>query len=123
LRLREALTLGGLSPREVACRTWDAINEHEISTRAAAVSFYAMLALVPFLALVLTLTARVLPDITGLTGRTTGIGNLTTQELRSTLKEFLPAEGYGVFEDQIARLQAQKQPPFGLLLAGTAVTV
>jgi membrane protein len=123
LRLREALSLGGLSARELTVRTWKAVNDHEVMTRAAAVAFYAMLALVPFLALVLTFTAWVLPDITGLTGRSTGIANLTTEQLRATLKSFLPGEGYGVFADQIARLQSQKEPPLGVLLFSTAVTV
>jgi len=123
LRLREALSLGGLSVRELAVRTWKKIEDNEIMTRAAAVAFYAMLALVPFLALVLFLTAQLLPDITGLTGRTTGIGNLTTEQFRATLRAFLPAEGYTVFEDQLARLQVQRRPPFGLLILSTGVTL
>lgn len=123
LRLREALSLGGLSVRELIVRTWNKIDEHEIMTRAAAVSFYAMLALVPFLALTLFLTARLLPDVTGLTGRTTGIGNLTTDQLRTTLRTTLPPEAYGVFEDQIGRLQAQKRPPVGLLALSLLVSV
>ena len=49
--------LGGLTFREVCLRTWTKINEHEILTRAAAISFYALAALVPFLALVITLSA------------------------------------------------------------------
>lgn len=36
-------------------RTWTKINEHEILTRAAAISFYALAALVPFLAMVIAL--------------------------------------------------------------------
>ena len=100
LRLREALTLGGLSVRELAVRTWKKINENEIMTRASAVSFYAMLALVPFLALVITITVRLLPDVTGLTGRTTGIGNLTTDQLLVTLKNVFPADAYAVVKGQ-----------------------
>ena len=65
LRLRSALSLGGLSPRELAVRTWRASDEHEIQTRAAAVSFYAMLAMVPFIGVVLTLAVQLLPDLTG----------------------------------------------------------
>ena len=123
LRLRAALDLGGLSARELVIRTWKKIDEHEIMTRAAAVSFYAMLALVPFLALTMFLTARLLPDVTGRLGRTTGLGNLTTDQLRSTLRTILPAEGYAVFEDQIARIQGQERPNLGLLLFSTAVTL
>lgn len=123
VRLREAMRLGGMSPRELAVRTWARSNEHEIMTRASAVSFYAMLALVPFLALVMTVTARVLPDLTGQGSASTGIGNLTTDELRTTLRAFLPKEAYDVFADQITRLQSLSRPPLLLLAASTAVTL
>ena len=56
-RLLSAMHLGGLTFREVCLRTWTKINEHEILTRAAAISFYALAALVPFLALVIALSA------------------------------------------------------------------
>src|SRR2546421_5292904 len=62
-RLWSAMHLGGLSVREVAIRTWTKINEHEVLTRAAAITFYAIAALVPFLALVITLAAYFLPWI------------------------------------------------------------
>jgi membrane protein len=118
LRLREALGLGGLTARELAVRTWEKINENELQTRAAAVAFYAMLASVPFLALVLTLAVQLLPDPT--TGEK-GVGDLTVGELRHTLRTFLPEEGFRVVEDQIVRIQ--KQPPVGLLSAGLAITL
>ena len=56
-RLLSAMHLGGLTFREVCLRTWTKINEHEILTRAATISFYALAALVPFLALVIALSA------------------------------------------------------------------
>jgi membrane protein len=118
LRLREAFRLGGLSVRELAVRTWLKSNENEILTRAAAVSFYAMLALVPFLGLVVFLAAQLLPDLTGATGAR-GIGNLTVNELEATLRNVLAPEAYHVFEDQIARLQ--RQPPIGLASIGLAI--
>ncbi len=58
-RLLSVMHLGGLTFREVCLRTWARINDHEILTRAAAISFYALAALVPFLALVITLSAWV----------------------------------------------------------------
>ena len=64
-----------------------------------------MLALVPFLALTLTFTAQLLPDVTDRTGKSMGIGNLTVDELRATLRDLFPREAYGVVEQQIARLQ------------------
>jgi membrane protein len=120
LRLREAVNLGGLSYRELAVRTWRQINEHEILTRAAAVSFYAMLALVPFLGLIIFLAAQLLPDVTRATGAK-GIGDMTVSEFEQTLHQIFPREAYHVVEDQIARLQ--KQPPVGLISLGLAITL
>ncbi len=121
LRLKAALSLGGLSPREVVSRTWKKLNEHEILTRASAISFYAMLAFVPLLALILTVLVQLLPDLSGLTGRTTGLANLTVDQFRATLREALPQEAYGVVEDQIKRMQ--KEPPFGLLSFGLLIAL
>ena len=121
LRLREALTLGGLSVRELAFRTWNKIFENEIFTRAAAVAFYAMLALVPFLGLILTLAVQLLPDVTGGSGKPVGVGNLTVGQLDSTLKSIFPEEAYGVVKDQIARLQ--KDTHVGLISIGLAITI
>ena len=120
LRHRQALKLGGLSVRELAMRTWRKIDEHEIMTRASAVSFYAMLALVPFLGLILTITVQLLPD---LTGGSTGIGNLTAEQLDSMLMAAFPKEAYEIVHDQIVRLQHQSQPSIFVLLMGLGVTI
>ena len=79
LRLREALKLGGLGVGELVVRTWKKVNEHEVLTRAAAIAFYAMLALVPFLGLVLHLAVQLLPDVTRRSGNAVGFGNLTVE--------------------------------------------
>jgi membrane protein len=55
LRLPQAWKLGGLSFKQLAVRTYKAVDKHETINRAAIVAFYAMLALVPFLGLVLTI--------------------------------------------------------------------
>jgi membrane protein len=64
-RLFSALNLGGLTLAEALRRTWTRINEHELMTRAAAITFYALAALVPFMALVVLLAARLLPWLAG----------------------------------------------------------
>jgi membrane protein len=109
-----------LTFRELAVRTWRAINGNEIQTRAAAVAFYAMLALVPFLGLVLTFLVQLLPDLTGMTGAE-GIGSVTVKQFRETLNATLPEEASREIEDQISRLQSQ--PPVGLISIGLAVTL
>jgi membrane protein len=120
-RLKAAMTLGGLSTKELTVRTWRAINDHEIQTRAAAVSFYAMLALVPFLGLVLTLAVQLLPDLTGSADPAKGIGDVTVEEFRSTLKRALPREASDEIERQISRLQSE--PHVGLISIGLAITI
>jgi membrane protein len=121
IRLREALSLGGLSVRELVSRTWSRVLENEIMTRASAVAFYAMLALVPFLGLVLTLALELLPDLRGPSGATIGFANMTVGEFRQTLKGIFPPEAYGVIEDQITRIQ--KQPNAGFISVSLAVTL
>jgi len=118
-RLTFDLRVGRWSFRELACETWSKIVEHEILTRAAAVAFYAMMAFIPFLALIVTLIVQLLPDLSAASRNEVGIGNLTVAELRTTLKELFPPEAYDVVADQITRLQ--KEPPVGMLSLGLAI--
>lgn len=60
-RFRSAMDLGGLTPREALRRTWVKMGEHELMTRAAAITFYGLASLVPFLGLVVLIAAHVLP--------------------------------------------------------------
>lgn len=122
LRMREAWNLGGLTVRQVLWRTWNKLNDNEILTRASAVAFYAMLAMVPMIALFLTVTVNFLPDLSGLNDRPAGgAGHLTVTQLRGALQNVLPEEGYRVVEDQIGRMQ--KEPPFGLISLGLLIAL
>ena len=56
IRLKEAWNWGGLSAKELAKRTWAAIDQHETLNQAAVVAFYAMLSLVPLLGFILALS-------------------------------------------------------------------
>ena len=114
-------TLGKLTLRQFLVRTWNKVEENEILTRASAVSFYAMIALVPLLALLLTVVVWLLPDLSDASGKVVGFGHLTVDQLRSSLRQALPQEGYNVVADQIARMQAS--PPFGLLSIGLFISL
>ena len=92
LRLREALKLGGLSPRELAVRTWRLMEKNEIQTRAAGVAFYAMLALVPFIGLILAITVQLLPDLTGGSKLASGVA-VKTVRLKITRRRAEPERG------------------------------
>jgi len=109
------MNLGGLSAWQVAVEVWKRMEEHDAMTLAAAVAFYAMLATVPFLALILVVVVLRLPDLSG-AGRTTGLGNLTVDQLESTLRSLFPNEAYVLVRDQIARIQGE--PPLALLSLG-----
>jgi membrane protein len=111
-RLWAAMHLGGLSIHAVATRAWERINEHEILTRAAAITFYAIAALVPFLALVITLTAYLLPPPLreGLSGTTQPVGPM------DELVQVLPRDAASIVVKEIDELQ--KRSPTGLLSFG-----
>ncbi len=115
-RLWAALHLGGLSPREVVVRTYERINEHEILTRAAAITFYGVAALVPFLALVITLTAYLLP-----TASPASSGPARTGGPADILLEVLPADAASVVAKEIRHLQ--DGPPAALVSFGLLATL
>jgi len=86
------MSLGGLSLRLVAVGMWKRMEEHDAMTWAAAAAFYAMFATVPFLAIILVVVVLRLPDLSGAGHRTTGLGNLTVDQLDATLRSLFPNE-------------------------------
>jgi len=119
--LRSSLGLNGHSVRQLAVRAWERMEEHDAMTWAAAIAFYAMFATVPLLGLFLVVTVLQLPDLSGASGRTTGLGNLTVDQLDATLSSLFPREAYVLVRDQIARIQGE--PPVGLISLGVAVAL
>jgi membrane protein len=111
-RLWAAMHLGGLSVRELARLNWRRIDEHEILTRAAAITFYAIAALVPFLALVITLTAYLLPPPV----RQAAGGTAQAAGPMDELVKVLPRDASSIVVREIEELQ--KRPPTALLSFG-----
>jgi membrane protein len=111
-RFWSAMNLGGLTVRETAVRTWRGMIDHEILTRSAAISFYAIAAVVPFLALVITLTAYCLPFIPTGAGAegSTSVGPL------ESLRDLIPGDALSIVARELRRLQ--EQPPTGLVSFG-----
>ncbi len=97
VRLSEAWNWGGLSARELASRTWRAIDRHGTIDRAAIVAFYAMLSLVPLLSLSLALASRV------------GI----TAEVEDLSARLLPLEAHAIVQGQVRKIEQDR--PVGLL--------
>jgi len=121
LRSRAVMSLGRLSPLQVAAEMWIRMEEHDAMTWAAAVAFYAMLATVPFLALLLVAVVLRLPDLSRGGGSATGLGNLAVDQLEATLRSLFRNEAYVVVRDQIAHIQ--KEPPFALLSLGAVISL
>jgi membrane protein len=120
-RPRLSLSLNGLSTRQLAYQTWKRMAGHDAMIWAAAIAFYALFATVPLLALFLVVTVLRLPDLTGAGGRTSGLGDLTVDQLDATLKSLFPYEAYVLVRDQIARIQAE--PPVGLVSVAVVVAL
>jgi len=97
------------------------MEEHDAMTWAAAIAFYALFATVPLLGLFLIVTVLQLPDLSGASGRMTGLGNLTVDQLDATLSSLFPQEAYVLVRDQIVRIQGE--PPVGLMSLSAAVAL
>ncbi len=113
-RFWSAMNLGGLTVREAAGRTWMGIVEHEILTRAAAITFYAIAAVVPFLALLITLTAYCLPWIP-IRADAEAAASASVGPLES-LRDLIPGDALSIVAREMRRLR--EQPPAGLISFG-----
>ncbi len=99
---------------QIAKHTYQDVIENELMTRANGIAFTAMMAAVPFLALVITIAALVLPAA-GVEGR----------DLLSTLETLLgtvfPEDAHRVIEEQITRLQTNQ--PIAVMSISLAITL
>ena len=93
LRLPQVWHWGGLSFKELAIRTYEAVDKHETIDRAAIVAFYAMLALAPFLGLVLTITL----------GASDGV---VTGQILSLSGQFLPQATDEIVRGELVAIRA-----------------
>src|SRR5262249_5376839 len=84
-------------------------------------TYYALTALVPFLAVLVTLGAHLAPDITSPSGTRSPLGDMTVDEFREGLSRLLPPEAYQVVAIEIARIQ--QEPPVGLLSLGLVLSL
>jgi membrane protein len=91
-RLPEAWNWGGLSFKELAARTYEAVVRHETLDRAAIIAFYALLALVPFLGLVLALTLG-------------ASGGVVAGEILSLSRQFLPGGAADLVRDEVRTIR------------------
>ena len=109
------MNLGGLNFRLAAVRTWARIVNDAILTRAAAISFYAFAAIVPFMALLIALTAH---WFTWIAPRVTGE---PVSDVSEPFRDLLPADAASFVARELARLRGE--PPSGLISFGLAAVL
>jgi membrane protein len=105
----------------LARRTWIKSEQDEVLTRAAAIAFYAMMAIVPFLGVLVILSVQLLPDLTGRSPAAVGVGRMTVGHFEAFLKVIFAPEAYDVVKDQITRLQSE--PPIAWVSLGLVLTI
>lgn len=120
-RLRCIADTGGLPARELAHRVYRRMGEHELMTRAAAISYYALSALVPFLGVVLTVLATLLPRVYFIGGSEDGATSTAITEFSGMTGDFLPQQASELIASQVARIQ--EQPPVGLISVGLVLSL
>lgn len=90
-----------------------ALTRHEILSRASAIAFCAMLSFIPFITLVLTIGAHLLPTLgVHATADPSSLG-LTAQQVATFLRAIFPADAAALILDQISRIQ--EQPPLAVI--------
>lgn len=115
-----ALDFGGLSLREVLLRTYRGIADHELGVRAAAIAYYALSALVPFLGVVVTLLLTFLPTLARFF-LGDGTEARALEQFNKLPAGLMPAAASELVEAQIARLR--ESPPVGLISVGLLLSV
>ncbi len=99
---------------QIAKHTWNDVIENELLTRANGIAFTAMMAAVPFLALVITIAALVLPAA-GVEGRD------LLRTLETLLGTVFPEDAHRVIEEQISRLQTNQ--PIAVMSISLCITL
>ena len=105
-----AIHSGGLSIRAVSVKTWTRINDHAVLSRAAAIAFYAIAAVIPFMALLIALTARWLPWIA------LHFGGDRPFDPIDPFRDLLPEDAASFLTRELSRLQ--RQPPTAMISFG-----
>jgi membrane protein len=88
--LKVLLSLGGLTPKELAARVWREMNKDDIFNRAAILGFYFMLALIPLLLCLIALL--------GLFAQT---GTELRDQMFSLLARVAPRSAYALVYDTV----------------------
>jgi membrane protein len=96
-----AVHLGGLTIRELIAETWRRINDEAVMTRAAAITFYGIAALVPFMGLLIVLSAKALPFF-----ERASSGTLDLEPIAS-VDVLLPADAGSLLRLELSRIRAE----------------
>lgn len=87
--------LGGLGVKELGKRVWHEVQEDEVFGRAAELSYYFLLALIPFLIFV-----------TSVIGLTIGSGTGTRHQLFNYLAQVMPASAFQLIDTTIQEVSS-----------------
>lgn len=109
--------LGGLTLGGLASRVWAQVRKEDFSTCAAAAAYYALAALVPFLGLLVTLAANLIPTL----DLASNSRSATLTESQHLATRLLPAEAVPMITRELSRLR--EAPPVKLLSVGLVLSV
>ena len=100
-------TTGDLTIGELVSRTWRKFTEHDIATKAAAVAFYSMIAMVPLLAVVLTAFTHLTSHLGEWATRQAAGRSAALDLFSEAIGKLMPVSAYEIVETEIVRLGAE----------------
>lgn len=93
----------------------------ELSATAASVSYYAIFSSIPLIAILLTLSANLLPDLSAGSNGHLWLSNLSVERMDSALQTILPHQANQLIRNEVERIQ--RDPPFTLLTFGFIISL
>lgn len=120
-RIFSSLGFKGKHLRFIVHRVFDEFIEHEILTRSAAISFYAMLAFVPFIAVLLAISVQLFSKSAFLPYGLQLAEHQTIVELENGLRTVFPEDAYYVVQMQIQRMESAH--PVTVLSLGSVISL
>jgi membrane protein len=120
-RLFSTLGFKGKDLSIVAAALWREIVDHEILTRSAAISFYAMFAFVPLIAVLFAISIQILEPGNVFHVHMDGVQHRTINILEHYLRMLIPEDGYKVVDDQFKRIEGAH--PVTVLSVGSLLSL
>ena len=113
--------LGGLTLGALARRVWARAREEEFSTRAAGAAYYALIAFVPFLGVLVSLAANLMPVRGIVSDSSASMDRGSLRETQDLMARLVPEDAVPMINHELTRLR--EAAPLKLVSLGLVLSL